>query len=251
MRFQVLEQRPRAEREAVVFLLRCAGLFRRNTAWRQHEAPFVRHATRRVRTHRNETKGGEAAGLAGQNRGVVLAAAVSADAGIALQGAEAEAVLDAGVITRHVESASGCSRVHSSRRSSAPMRASTAATLTISALELLMPEARGRSLANTMSAPSAAAGKLRGSRRGHDRDVIAPAGKCRASSGGRRISALAAARIDHVTRLGARARERPQSHSGRRTRASGRRHSRCACRRPRAVPGTHQREPRRPAGRAR
>src|SRR5262245_38269324 len=99
----VFEQRPRAKGEPVVFPLRGAGLFGSNPAWRQDEAPFVRHATRRAWTHRNETKSGETPGLAGQNRGVVFAAAVSADTRIALQGAEAETVLDAGVITGHVE----------------------------------------------------------------------------------------------------------------------------------------------------
>jgi hypothetical protein len=45
------------------------------------------------------------------------------------------------------------------------MRPSATAIAMMSALELLMPEARGRSLASTRSAPIAAPGKFRARRR--------------------------------------------------------------------------------------
>ena len=54
---------------------------------------------------------------------------------------------------------------HSGRRSMPATLTSAAETATTSALELLMPEARGRSLDRTMSAPSGAPGKFAASRR--------------------------------------------------------------------------------------
>ena len=54
---------------------------------------------------------------------------------------------------------------HSGRASIPASRTSVAAIATINALELLMPDAGGRSLPKAMSAPSAAPGKFFASRR--------------------------------------------------------------------------------------
>ena len=53
---------------------------------------------------------------------------------------------------------------HSGRRSSAPILVKAVAMAISSALELLIPDALGRSLATAMSAPSGDPGKLRESR---------------------------------------------------------------------------------------
>src|SRR3954447_12330386 len=92
-----------AQGETIVSVLRRAGLFRRHAARRQHEAPLIRDTARRTGPHRHETKRRQACGLAGQNGGVILAAAVGANTGVSLQGSEAGAVFDARVVARGVD----------------------------------------------------------------------------------------------------------------------------------------------------
>ena len=91
-------------------------------------------------------------GPAREDRRVVFAAAVRADAGVPLERPEGLPVFDAREIARGVERPVRCWRATPDATRSAAVRPARRPTPTTSALELLMPEARGRSLANTMSA---------------------------------------------------------------------------------------------------
>ena len=164
--FQMSQQR-RTARARLLYESRASPVFLRgHAARRNHEAPVIGHARRRSTcTGGTNVHADGVVRLAADDGDVIFAAAVRADAGVALERAERHAVLDAGEVAGRVARRSRCSPAIRGALRVRASRTSAAAIATISALELLMPDAGGRSLPKAMSAPSAAPGKFFASRR--------------------------------------------------------------------------------------
>ena len=157
-------QRAHAVGGAVVAILHRVGLVGLHAARRDHERPVGGHARIAERLDRHESIQADVIGLAREDRGVIFAAAVRADAGGAGKAREVQSVLDAPEIPREILDPARDAGAIRRDRAGPRARSSASATPTTSALELLSPEARGRSLAIAMFAPSPQPGKLRKNR---------------------------------------------------------------------------------------